>query len=103
MAELSDLAAVDAVLAELQQAAPPFVIRLPRQAGRKEQRYAQVFAGLPEFSPQDEAMEPERGAVADRRVPANERVVRLAAEVGTLRSEAAALRQEIEDLLAQFA
>ena len=105
MAEFGDLAAVDAVLAELQQAAPPFVIRLPRQAGRKEQRYAQVFAGLPEFSPEDEAIEPERegATVAERRVPAHERVARLEAEIGTLRGEAAALRQEVEELLAQFA
>jgi uncharacterized protein len=120
MAEFSDIEAVEAVLAELQQAAPPFVIRLPRQAGRKDQRYAQVFAGLPEFSPEEEAPEPEstaerrapsgeraeraeRAERGERLAPASERVQRLEAEIGTLRGEAAALRREVEELMAQFA
>ena len=116
MTEFSDLAAVEAVLAELQQAAPPFVVRLPRQAGRKELRYAQVFAGIPEFSPEEELEETvalEKGA--ERRAPAGERlertdrvsrierVERLEAGIGTLRGETATLRGEIEELLAQFA
>ena len=107
MVEFSDLAAVEAVLAALQQAAPPFVTRLPRQAGRKEPRYAQVFAGLPEFSPEEDWTEPE--PAAPRRAPSNERVERfervqrLEVEIGTLRGETAALRQEVEELLAQFA
>ncbi|HEY5514561.1 MAG TPA: YceH family protein [Geomonas sp.] len=99
MAEFADLAAVEVVLADLQQCAPPFVIRLPRQAGRKEQRYAQVFAGIPEFAEEEEAPVPEKRA---GQLPANGRVVRLEAEVGTLREEIAALRQEVEELLAQF-
>ena len=120
MVEFNDLAAVEVVLAELQQAAPPFIIRLPRQAGRKELRYAQVFAGLPEFAPEaEEAMASEEAA--ERRAPArerveradqasgsdrserSERVQRLATEIGALRGEAAALRQEVEEMLAQFA
>jgi uncharacterized protein len=100
MAEFTDLAAVEAALGELQQCAPPFVIRLPRQAGRKEQRYAQVFAGIPEFTEEEEVDLPEKGA---RQVPASERMVRLEDEVATLRAEIAALRREIEELLAQFA
>jgi uncharacterized protein YceH (UPF0502 family) len=110
MAEFSDLASVEAVLAELQQAAPPFVVRLPRQAGRKELRYAQVFAGLPEFPPEEEESELEMPAErrassrgGERQAPGNERVVRLEAEIGELRSETAALRREVEDLMAQFA
>jgi uncharacterized protein len=108
MAGFADLAAVEEVLAGLQQAAPPFVIRLPRQAGRKEVRYAQVFAGLPEFTPEEEAPEPEQAArrqapAVERRAPANERVARLEEEIGTLRGEAAELRREVEELMAQFA
>jgi len=101
MAPFNDLPAVEKVLAELQQEAPPFVIRLPRQAGRKELRYAQVFAGLPEFSPEDEALEPEKPV--ERRAPAGERAARLETEVGALRSEIGELRREVEELLAQFA
>jgi uncharacterized protein YceH (UPF0502 family) len=100
MAEFADLAAVEAVLTELQQCGPPFVTRLPRQAGRKELRYTQLFAGMPEFSPEEDAYPPEKGG---GQVPAHERIVRLEAEIGTLRAETAALRQEVEELLAQFA
>ena len=111
MSEFGDLAAVEAVIAELQQAAPPFVVRLPRQAGRKELRFAQVFGGVPEFPAEEELPVPERGV--ERRAPAGEgraassergqRVARLETEIGTLRGEAAALRQEVEELAAQFA
>ena len=110
MAQFNDLASVEAVLAELQQAAPPFVVRLPRQAGRKELRYAQVFAGLPEFPPEEEEAEQEKPAErrassrgGERQAPGNERVVRLGADIGELRSEISALRQEVEELMAQFA
>jgi len=113
MAEFSDLGQVEAVLTELRQAAPPFVIRLPRQAGRKEQRYAQVFAGVPDFPPEEELVEqevpekpnerraPARGRA--RPAPGNERVQLLETEIGSLRNETAALRREVEELLAQFA
>jgi len=100
MAPFGDLAAVEQLLAQLQQEAPPFVVRLPRQAGRKELRYAQVFAGVPEFT-LEEPPEPERPA--ERRAPSGERVVRLEAEIGTLRGEIADLRGEVAELLAQFA
>jgi uncharacterized protein len=118
----SDISAVEAVLAKLQQAAPPFIIRLPRQPGRKELRYAQVFAGLPEFAPEeefDDAMASDE--TVERRVPSRERVERvepapkservertervrrLEAEIAALRGDTAALRQEVEELLSQFA
>jgi len=100
MAEFADIAAVEEVLAELQQCGPPIVARLPRQAGRKDARYAQLFAGLPEFSPEEQAAAPEKAA---GQIPAQGRVVRLQAEVGTLRSEISELRREVGELLAQFA
>jgi len=100
MAEFADSAAVEAVLAELQQCGPPIVARLPRQAGRKDARYAQLFAGLPEFFPEEEAPAPEKAA---GQAPEKGGVERLQAEVGTLRAEIAELRREVGELLAQFA
>ncbi|HBG08197.1 MAG: hypothetical protein A2075_05430 [Geobacteraceae bacterium GWC2_58_44] len=109
MAELADLAAVEEILMELRQCGPPLVTRLPRRAGRKEQRYAQLFAGMPEPAEEEEP-EMEETAV-ERRVtekraagpsPANERLLQLEAEVGTLRSDIAALRRELEELIASF-
>lgn len=106
MAEIADLAAVEAILQELQQCGPPLVIRLPRQAGRKDQRYAQVFAGMPEF-PEEEEPEIERAAIeksprAAGQAPGNERLVRLEEEVGTVRSEIVELRKELEEMIASF-
>lgn len=96
----------EAVLMELQRSGPPLVTRLPRQAGRKEQRYAQLLAGPPEFAEQQEQPAEEHPATEKRsggRAPADERLLRLEAEVGTLRGEIAALRREVEELLAAFA
>lgn len=106
MAEIADLAAVEAILQELQQCGPPLVIRLPRQAGRKDQRYAQVFAGMPEF-PDEEEPEIERAAIekstrAAVQAPGNERLMRLEEGVGTVRSEIAELRKELEEMIASF-
>lgn len=101
MAEFPDVAAVEATLDELRQCGPPLVTRLPRQAGRKEQRYAQLLSGMPEFVEEEEPVV-ERRVSGGGAVPANERLVRLEAEVATLREDVAALRQEIEELLAAF-
>ena len=103
MAEFADLAAVEATLMELQQCGPPLVARLPRQAGRKEQRYTQLLAGmpeLPEFPEEEEEAPAEERRVA--KAPANERLVRLEEGVVALRGEIAALRQEVEELMAAF-
>lgn len=101
MAELGDLAAVEEILQRLRQHGPPLVARLPRQPGRKEQRYAQLFAGTPDLP--DEEPEPEEAAAPARRPrPGNERLEQLEREVGTLRLEIAELRREVEELLSAF-
>lgn len=107
MAELPDLAAVDAILLELQKHGPPLVARLPREAGRKDPRYAQLLSGMPELPEQEEpAAEPQQESAQERRsagaVPARDRLLRLETEVGALRDDIASLRREIEGLLAQF-
>jgi uncharacterized protein YceH (UPF0502 family) len=125
MAELADLTTVEAILFELQQYGPPMVVRLPRQAGRKDQRYAQVFAGMPELPEEEEpAVErsslersvversPGERSVVERssgesrsggQAAGSERVAQLEEGVGTLREEIATLRQEVEELMAAFA
>ena len=100
MAGLSDLAAVEAILLELQQCGPPLVARLPRQAGRKDQRYAQLFAGLPDLP---EVTEPAVEKRVCGQPPENPRLLQLEAGVAVLREEIAHLRQEVEELLATFA
>ncbi len=94
------LAGVEEALDELMARTPPLVTRLPRQPGRKEQRYAHLFSGEPEV-------------VVDERVPApeaarlkvwaeNERIGKLEREVASLREEVAGLRRLMEEFKAQF-
>jgi uncharacterized protein YceH (UPF0502 family) len=87
-------------------------MRLQRQPGRKEPRYAQLLSGVPEISESDlsdlsdlsDGQEfartaPERRAKA---APAGERLGRLESDIALLREETAVLRQEIEALVASF-
>jgi uncharacterized protein YceH (UPF0502 family) len=99
MTQFADLAQVEEALLQLQRCGPPLVARLPRQGGRKEQRYAQLFAGLPDF-PEEEESAVER--VAAPRPAGSERLVRLEEGVGALRGDISLLRQEVEELLALF-
>lgn len=104
MAEVGDVAAVEEVLLQLQQHGPPLVVRLPRQAGRKEPRYAQVFAGMPELPEElpEELVQEPAAAPASRQRSGSERLERLQGDVGTLRQEIGDLRREVEELLAAF-
>ena len=45
MARFSDLEKVEEVLVELMEKEPPMLVKLPRQPGRKEHRYAHLFSG----------------------------------------------------------
>jgi len=74
----------------------PLVVRLPRQPGRKEHRWAHTLCGLPES--QAEAV-PERvdaaiASVRDDRA----RIAALEAEVVALREEVAGLKAEVSGL-----
>lgn len=101
MAEMGDLAAVEEILLQLQRHGPPLVTRLPRQAGRKEQRYVQLFAGMPEL-PEEEPEHVVAAPSAPRPRRGNEHLEHLEQEVGTLRQEIGELRREVEELLAAF-
>ncbi len=96
MHPFADLAAVEETLRELMEREEPFVTRLARQAGRKEARYAQLFTGDPEETPQS--------AVAAGVSPAGEadRIARLEERVASLDEEVAALRRIVEDFKRQF-
>ncbi len=100
MHHFADLASVDAVLEELMARTPPLLMRLPRLPGRKESRYAHLFAGEPEQTAGESVQSPESA-----RTPAfggNGRIDRLEEEVATLRVEVDGLRRMVEDLKAQF-
>jgi uncharacterized protein YceH (UPF0502 family) len=74
----------------------PYVKMLPRQAGRKESRYAHLFCG-----------EPEEGALPDPVpvegiAPGESRVEGLEREVSELKADLEALRQRFEAFAGQF-
>ncbi|OGU16026.1 MAG: hypothetical protein A2076_05150 [Geobacteraceae bacterium GWC2_53_11] len=100
MHPFGDLTAVEEVLKELMEREQPFVALLPRQPGRKEGRYAQLFSGIPEITEESSEARPE--AARQRVLAENERVTKLEEEVAALRSEVAVLQQQMAEFKAQF-
>jgi uncharacterized protein len=100
MHPFSDLAAVEEVLKELMERESPMVTLLPRQPGRKEGRYAQLFSELPESGA--EAMESSPEPARQRVMAENERIMKLETEVSALRSEIDELRQAMMEFRKQF-
>lgn len=95
-----DLPAVEEVLRELMERDTPLVARLPRQPGRKESRYAQLWCGGLEPAADEVGTPPE--AARQRVMAENERIGKLEEEVALLRAEVATLRQAVEEFKAQF-
>ncbi|MHC1698099.1 MAG: YceH family protein [Geobacteraceae bacterium] len=94
------LAAVEEVLQELMQREKPLIALLPRQPGRKEGRYAQLFSGMPDVAVEEQRAAPEAARV--RMAAENDRIARLETEVTTLRDEVADLRRIMDEFKRQF-
>jgi uncharacterized protein len=93
MAELPDPGVIESLLAAL--ASRPdggIVAQLPREVGRRDSRWAQLFEELPEVIASGADSEPVSESSAPR--PASD----LAARVAALESEVAALRAELAEL-----
>lgn len=99
--EFTELAEVEATLEELiNHELQAFVMRLPRQPGRKESRYAHLLSGPIDVEALEAAPRPEP---ARRQVLAeNEKIAQLEAEVSALRREVEELRQQFDDFRKQF-
>jgi uncharacterized protein len=94
LAQLADPGVIETLLEAL--AARPdgaIVAQLPRESGRRDSRWAQLFEELPEIQAATEAL-PERSENPAPRATATD----LAARVAALESEVTALRTEIEGL-----
>lgn len=90
MHEFSDMAEVEATLERLATREDgPFVMRLPREPGKRESRYMHLFSGEMEVLAQ----------VADDVAPADED---LRARVDALEGEVAELKQRLDSLLAHL-
>jgi uncharacterized protein YceH (UPF0502 family) len=100
MHEFSDLREVEETLDGLTHRDEPLVTKLPRQAGRKEARYAHLLSGQPVV--EDEAEGQPLAAAPRTRAGESERVARLEAEVERLSGELAEMRKQFEEFRKQF-
>jgi uncharacterized protein YceH (UPF0502 family) len=92
MHRFDDLDEVETILQRLAEHEPaPLVMRLARQPGEKEARWAQLLSG-----------EPPAPANIDAPAPRADRMAELEAEVTRLREEVASLRAQFADFRKQF-
>jgi uncharacterized protein YceH (UPF0502 family) len=92
----SDISAVEGFLHELAgRIGGALVVELPRQAGARETRWAHLLSGAPEVAaPAEAAPPPERVAVGE--------IAALRATVEELRTQLAAVRADVDRLLAEL-
>jgi uncharacterized protein YceH (UPF0502 family) len=104
LCQFTDVQEVEAVLALLSQRVDgPFVARLPREPGKRDCRYAQLFSGEVEAEVEVEALEYTASPLPARvSKPAvdMDRLALLESEVATLRQELAEVKAMLEELLA---
>ncbi|EMP4396667.1 TPA: YceH family protein [Vibrio parahaemolyticus] len=92
LATFHDVKEVEAVLEHLaSEEKGPFVVKLPREAGKRESRYMHLFCGEVDVS----AM----AAAVPATSSSSERVAQLEQEVAELREELDALKAQVESLL----
>jgi uncharacterized protein len=101
MYEFKELEEVEMTLQSLSSAEPnPLIIKLPRQAGMKESRYAHLLSGEVRIEETQAAPRLEPATIEVR--AENERIARLEGEVENLRQELTELKQQFLDFKKQF-
>lgn len=95
--EFSGLGEVQETLDELSRRDEPLVVKLERQPGQKEARYAHLLAG--EIDIESLNIARERPAASGQ---ANERIDKLEQEVERLNGEVASLKETFEEFKKQF-
>jgi uncharacterized protein YceH (UPF0502 family) len=96
--EFSSLEEVEATLNSLVTREPePLVTRLPRQAGQKEVRFAQMLAGEVAVDTVTETPSPRRSSTQQI-----DRVTNLEEDVSLLKHQVGQLQQQFEDFKKQF-
>jgi len=93
MRPFTDLAEVESLLTDLIERDPPLVVRLPRQPGRKENRFMHLLSGEPQVDESQTIPQPEAATTQVR--AENERIE-------ALERDLAALREEFERFKSQF-
>ena len=100
--EFADLAGVEQALQGLtEREGGPVVMKLPRQVGRKESRYAQLLAGEPQIATEEEGEVRLEKATLEVRTE-NERLEQLEIQVQDLQRQVEAMRLEFATFKQQF-
>jgi len=99
MHQVGDLQAVEERLQNLMEREEPLVTRLPRQPGRKEQRFAHLLSGTPEI---DETSALPVEAARMKVAAENDRMTKLEEEIISLRTELDEMRSQLQAFQAQF-
>ena len=86
---------VEMLLEMLAAREEPLVVKLPRQPGRKDSRYAHLLAGMPEITEGEEV-----ATIAA--VPRADRIGQLEAELAQLKAEITDLQRQFAEFKAQF-
>jgi uncharacterized protein YceH (UPF0502 family) len=95
----TDLAQVEATLEQLMSRDPdPLVVRLSRQSGQKDARFAHLLSGEPVVEQSEEASESR----APRRAGDSDRVAKLEEQVQALTEQFESLSQQFETFRKQF-
>ena len=103
MYEFQSLEEVDQVLDALMAVDPnPFVIKLPRQPGTKEARYAHLLGGEVKLEEAAQASAPKPEAATLEVRAENERLAKLEHEMETLQLELNELKQQFLEFKKQF-
>jgi len=98
MFEFRDLNEVQSALDELTKRDEPLIVKLERQAGQKEARYAHLLSGEIDVSKLPVAAERQSGGGTG----SNERIEKLEGEVERLSSELAEFKAMFEEFRKQF-
>jgi len=98
--EFKELEEVDLTIQALMAAQTPLVVRLPRQPGTKESRYAHLLAGEVNVEERQTSARLEPATLEVRQE--NERVASLEAEIARVRDELTDLKRQFLDFKKQF-
>ena len=101
MSAFDSLAEVETTLQGLATREPPLVIKLPRQPGTKESRYAHLLSGPPETALPNVTAQSSTAPTTPSSAEQN-RIAQLEQEIGDVRRELDELKQQFADFRKQF-
>lgn len=98
--EFKELEEVELTLQALMSAEQPLAVKLPRQPGTKESRYAHLLAGDVQVEEREVAPRLEPATLEVRQE--NERIAKLEGELAQVHAELSELKQQFVDFKRQF-